>query len=41
MTQAMYAHVNKRIKNILGMGGGGLKENGGGGELKYHIFDIL
>jgi hypothetical protein len=25
----------------LTLGGGGIKENGGGGEFKYDIFDIL
>jgi hypothetical protein len=29
------------VETIPGMGGGRIKENGGGGELKYSIFDIL
>jgi hypothetical protein len=31
------------VETIAGMGGGkeGTKENGGGGEFKYDIFDIL
>jgi hypothetical protein len=28
-------------ETIPGMGEGGMKENGGGGEFKYDIFDIL
>jgi hypothetical protein len=28
-------------KTIPGMGGGRIKENDGGGKLKYDIFDIL
>jgi hypothetical protein len=28
-------------KTVPGMGGGEIKENGGGGELKYDIFDRL
>jgi hypothetical protein len=29
------------IETILEMGGGRIKENDGGGEFKYDIFDIL
>jgi hypothetical protein len=29
------------VNTIPGMGEGGIKENGGRGELKYDIFDIL
>jgi hypothetical protein len=29
------------VETILGIGGGGIKENGEGGEFKYDIFDIL
>jgi hypothetical protein len=29
------------VETVPGMGRGRIKENGGGGELKYHIFDIL
>jgi hypothetical protein len=29
------------VQTIPGMGGEGIKENGGGGEFKYDIFDIL
>jgi hypothetical protein len=29
------------IETIPGMEGGGMKENGGEGEFKYDIFDIL
>jgi hypothetical protein len=29
------------VETIPGMGGGGMKENGGGGEFNYHTFDIL
>jgi hypothetical protein len=29
------------VDTIPGMGGGRIKENGGGGEFKYDIFDIL
>jgi hypothetical protein len=29
------------VETIPGMGGGGMKGNGGEGEFKYDIFDIL
>jgi hypothetical protein len=29
------------VETIPGMGGGEMKENGGGGEFKYDIFDLL
>jgi hypothetical protein len=29
------------VETILGLRGGGIKENGGGGEFKYDIVDIL
>jgi hypothetical protein len=29
------------VETVPGMGEGGIKENGGGGEFKYDIFDIL
>jgi hypothetical protein len=29
------------VETIPGMGAGGMKENGGKGELKYDIFDIV
>jgi hypothetical protein len=29
------------VETIPGMGAGGIKENYGGGELKYDIFNIL
>jgi hypothetical protein len=29
------------VETIPGMGGRSIKENGGGGEFKYDIFDIL
>jgi hypothetical protein len=29
------------VETVLGMWGGEIKENGGGGEFKYDIFDIL
>jgi hypothetical protein len=29
------------VETISGMGRGGIKENGGGGEFKYNIFDTL
>jgi hypothetical protein len=29
------------VETILGIGGGGIKENSGGGEFKYDIFDTL
>jgi hypothetical protein len=29
------------VEAVPGMGGGGLKEDGGRGEFKYDIFDIL
>jgi hypothetical protein len=29
------------VETIPGMGEGGIKENGRGGEFKYDIFDIL
>jgi hypothetical protein len=29
------------IETIPGMGAGGMKKNGGGGKLKYNIFNIL
>jgi hypothetical protein len=29
------------VETIPGMGEKGMKENGGGGEFKYDIFDIL
>jgi hypothetical protein len=29
------------VDTILGMGGRSVKENGGGGEFKYDMFDIL
>jgi hypothetical protein len=29
------------VETIPGMGGGGIKENDGGGEFKYHIFALL
>jgi hypothetical protein len=31
----------RRVETISGMGGGEIKENNGGGKLKYYIFDIL
>jgi hypothetical protein len=31
----------RSVETIPGMGGGGIKENGGGGESKYDIFDTL
>jgi hypothetical protein len=38
----MYAYGKMRpVENIPGMGAGGLKENGGGAELKCDIFDML
>jgi hypothetical protein len=41
----VYIHVYKwkvvSVETIPGMGGGGMKENGGRGEFKYDIFDIL
>jgi hypothetical protein len=29
------------VESILGMGLGRIRENGGGGEFKYDMFDIL
>jgi hypothetical protein len=29
------------VEIVPGMGGRGKKENGGGGELRYDVFDIL
>jgi hypothetical protein len=29
------------VETIPGIGGGGIKENSGGGEFKHDIFDIL
>jgi hypothetical protein len=29
------------VETVQGMGGGGLKENGGGCEFKYYIFNIF
>jgi hypothetical protein len=29
------------VETVLGMGEGWIKENGGGGEFKYDVFDIL
>jgi hypothetical protein len=38
----MYVNRKMRpVETILGMGEKGMKENGGGGEFKYNIFDIL
>jgi hypothetical protein len=38
----MYVNRKMRpVETIPGMGRGGIKENGGGGEFKYDIFDIL
>jgi hypothetical protein len=38
----MYANGQMRpVKTIPVMGGRGIKENGGGGEFNYDIFDIL
>jgi hypothetical protein len=37
-------YVNGKIipvETILGLGGGRIEENGGRGEFKYDIFDIL
>jgi hypothetical protein len=37
-------YVNEKmipVETMPGTGGEGMKENGGWGELKYHIFDIL
>jgi hypothetical protein len=36
----MYVRVKMRLaKTVPGMGEGGVKENNGGGEFKYEIFD--
>jgi hypothetical protein len=38
----MYINGKMRPAAIIpGIGGGGKTENGGGGEFKYYIFDIL
>jgi hypothetical protein len=38
----MYVNVNTiPLEIIPGMGGGGIKESGGGGEFKHDIFDTL
>jgi hypothetical protein len=38
----MYENGQMRpVGTIPGMGEGEIKENGGGAEFKYHIFDIL
>jgi hypothetical protein len=38
----MYVNGEMRpVETIPRMGVGGIKENGGGGEFKYDIFDIL
>jgi hypothetical protein len=38
----MYVNGKMRpVKTIPGMGGEGIKDNGGGCESKYDIFDIL
>jgi hypothetical protein len=38
----MYVNGKMRpVETIPGMGKGEIKENDGGGELKYDIFDIL
>jgi hypothetical protein len=37
-------YVNAKVipvKTILGIGGGGIKKNGGGSEFKYDIVNIL
>jgi hypothetical protein len=37
-------YVNRKmipVETIPGIGGGGTKENDGGGEFKYNIFDSL
>jgi hypothetical protein len=45
MVQILCTHVCKwkkrLVETIPGVVGVGIKENGGGGELKYDIFDIL
>jgi hypothetical protein len=45
MVQILCTHVSKKktraVETIPGMGGGGIKENGGGNELKYDIVDVL
>jgi hypothetical protein len=38
----MYVNVKMRpVETVPGMEGGGIKENDGGGEFNYDIFDIL
>jgi hypothetical protein len=38
----MYEHAKMRpVETIPGMGGRGIKENDGGGEFNYDIFDIF
>jgi hypothetical protein len=40
----VYTYANGKmipVETIPGVGGGGLKENDGGGEFSYDIFDIL
>jgi hypothetical protein len=38
----MYVNGKRPVGTIPGRrGGGGMKENGGGGEFKYDIFEIL
>jgi hypothetical protein len=40
----VHDYVNEKmipVETISGMGRGGIKENGGGGEFKYNIFDTL
>jgi hypothetical protein len=36
----VYTCANVKMK-LPGMGGKGIKENDGGGELSYHVLDIL
>jgi hypothetical protein len=38
----MYVNGKMRpVETVPGMGEGGIKENGGGGEFKYDILDLL
>jgi hypothetical protein len=46
MVQILCTHVCKwknfiSVETILGMGGEGIKDNGGCSKFKYDIFDIL